>query len=932
MATHHDDPNQPRQSDPHHPQPKKDTAIAKEGEDVIGAEADVLGPGQGPLTNPQHSGPATWIAPYQEGDPDADESKNPEAAPPGGYAHFPNLMLDEARAAQPPAPPHAEVVEEVAEVLEDEPLVAEPASKASSTVHVAEVIDDIADDDVEVLGGEPSAPTKESSVVDISALVDDGSSDVVEDATPGSSTVLAESDVVVDASVGSAAKPESSAILAEPASEVAQDIWAEAADMPTPPPVAPSHQADPDAPHFDDAPQHATDEVLGGESDELDNAMLVDPSSVAQVKTEISQPAPAAGTDAKEPDIDWDDIAAAGDSKVAPAKPVAHDSDVIADEAVVAHADSGTVELDDQVAIAGVDPVAEEVESGVNIQKTSSGAKLKTVQDEPTELDAGPIDGSDSVFDEDIIGQAKPPSAAVTQSADDEAAALFADDTGNTPPPEVKGAAVADQEVEFDEDHAKAHAEGAEEGAGLAAFALAEATAAVPAKDDEHAEADEAVDLGAAPAADDEPPAAPPSKKERKTERELVGAGAGKSGRGWLTGMLATVAILGVGAAAVWYAKPDLLEQVSKSSPNAAPVKKENPKAKADASAALARARMDKDQADKALATLKDAESKLRAELVASQTDVAKLKKEVQAAQTAKVQPNKEVPGKVQPKVQEGPQLGAVADALVKAKIWRAKDKIDVPALQKALQSLSESRSSLAAINKLLNDANIGANADQGVAKLLTAKMEVETKLAQVNKVLADEKIRGDGAKGLAELIAARDKLAKESADLHTAIQSAYKELTDADQPPPNADPRATLEEAVKIARKKSEAASSPPERPGSEAAAGRPDPLLAEQFFGKGLELFWSRDYPAAEQKFRKAVALFGQDARYQYFLGMSLLTQGDQRKNAAGYAAMEKAARLEAANKPSLDEVNASLERIQGSMRGLVNSYRQKALVAAQ
>ena len=113
---------------------------------------------------------------------------------------------------------------------------------------------------------------------------------------------------------------------------------------------------------------------------------------------------------------------------------------------------------------------------------------------------------------------------------------------------------------------------------------------------------------------------------------------------------------------------------------------------------------------------------------------------------------------------------------------------------------------------------------------------------------------------------------------------------------------------------------------------AGRPNPLLAEQFFDKGLQLFWSQDYAAAEAKFRKAVAFYSQDARYQYFLGMSLLTQGDDSKRKAGYDAFEKASRLEAANRPSMDEVNASLERIQGSMRALVNSYRQKALVAAQ
>ena len=88
-------------------------------------------------------------------------------------------------------------------------------------------------------------------------------------------------------------------------------------------------------------------------------------------------------------------------------------------------------------------------------------------------------------------------------------------------------------------------------------------------------------------------------------------------------------------------------------------------------------------------------------------------------------------------------------------------------ALQKALKSLGDSRSSLAAVNKLLDEANVGAAADQGVAQLIAAKKEVDGKLALVNKLLTDEKINGDGVKGLEELIAARDKLAKERTDLH---------------------------------------------------------------------------------------------------------------------------------------------------------------------
>ena len=55
-----------------------------------------------------------------------------------------------------------------------------------------------------------------------------------------------------------------------------------------------------------------------------------------------------------------------------------------------------------------------------------------------------------------------------------------------------------------------------------------------------------------------------------------------------------------------------------------------------------------------------------------------------------------------------------------------------------------------------------------------------------------------------------------------------------------------------------------------------------------------------------------------------MSLMAQGNRD---AAATAIERGARLEAANRPSLGEINASMERIQGPMRAFVNGYRQKA-----
>ena len=342
----------------------------------------------------------------------------------------------------------------------------------------------IADDDVEVLRDEPRGGTEESSVVDISALVDEDASNVVEDVTPGSSSVLSDSAVVVDSPLEPTSAAESSAILAEPASEIAHDIWADASEVPTPRPSIENVPVTPPpaAPHFDDSPSHAADEVLGGDAEELDSAVLVDPSSVAQVKTEISQPFPVASPDDVEPDINWDDVyAAAGDSesvprnpaKIAtktqmlatettprPASPVAHDSDVIAGgcrglrrRSIQARWNWAAGARRSRPSPASILARAREAGRQYPKNRTRSTGRF-CPQDEHTELDISPADGSDSVFDKDILAEANEPSAAAEpiQSADDEAAALFADESGNTPKPTPKTHADAAKDIEFDDD------------------------------------------------------------------------------------------------------------------------------------------------------------------------------------------------------------------------------------------------------------------------------------------------------------------------------------------------------------------------------------------------------------------------------------------------------------------------------------------------
>jgi tetratricopeptide (TPR) repeat protein len=110
--------------------------------------------------------------------------------------------------------------------------------------------------------------------------------------------------------------------------------------------------------------------------------------------------------------------------------------------------------------------------------------------------------------------------------------------------------------------------------------------------------------------------------------------------------------------------------------------------------------------------------------------------------------------------------------------------------------------------------------------------------------------------------------------------------------------------------------------------AVQSPSAYLAEVHFGKGLNLYWARKYPEAESHFKQAAGFYSQDARYQYYLGLSQYAQQTRAKREAANYSFEQGARLEAANRPSVGEINGSLERVQGDLRKMINSFRTKAI----
>jgi hypothetical protein len=112
--------------------------------------------------------------------------------------------------------------------------------------------------------------------------------------------------------------------------------------------------------------------------------------------------------------------------------------------------------------------------------------------------------------------------------------------------------------------------------------------------------------------------------------------------------------------------------------------------------------------------------------------------------------------------------------------------------------------------------------------------------------------------------------------------------------------------------------------------SGNKPNPLLAEKHFGQGLHWYWAKKYPDAEVQFKLALDYYGQDARYLYYLGLAQFGQKTKLKRDQAFHSFDKGAQLEAQSRPSVTEINTSLERVQGELRQFLNTFRNKPFTA--
>jgi tetratricopeptide (TPR) repeat protein len=269
------------------------------------------------------------------------------------------------------------------------------------------------------------------------------------------------------------------------------------------------------------------------------------------------------------------------------------------------------------------------------------------------------------------------------------------------------------------------------------------------------------------------------------------------------------------------------------------------------------------------------------------------------------------------------------ASALVKA----AEDKAKV-AEDKAKTLDAQVKTADAKIKDLTTQARTAEDKAKDASALARSADAKVKDLADQAKA-AEEKARDLGTR----LKSADGKLAEATTRLKTADETlqaiaARLAMTRAVSPDARgADLIRGAEQVARLAVQQPRTTTNPPAVRPRENEPVQPavpvefhhDPLLAEQYYNRGLNSYWSRRYGAAEGDFQEAIRLAGptaEDARLFYFLGLSQLGLGKEDK---ARVAFREAGNLERDHRPASGAVNASLERVQGPVRRYVDAFRR-------
>lgn len=184
-------------------------------------------------------------------------------------------------------------------------------------------------------------------------------------------------------------------------------------------------------------------------------------------------------------------------------------------------------------------------------------------------------------------------------------------------------------------------------------------------------------------------------------------------------------------------------------------------------------------------------------------------------------------------------------------------------------------------------------NSDKLSLQLTELKAKSDVSLAKANEA---EKLL---AKSMSELNSTKEQLGGQIAKLKSENDSLSRDLASVKE----------LSLAIK-------------NQAGSRDPVIKADPsTIADKFFANAARAFHSGSYAESESNIVKGIAIFGDDARYHYLLGLALYNQGKTKEAATAF---NKGAELESQGRPNGKSIDAVLERVQGNVRQVVNSYR--------
>jgi hypothetical protein len=452
----------------------------------------------------------------------------------------------------------------------------------------------------------------------------------------------------------------------------------------------------------------------------------------------------------------------------------------------------------------GIDEVAEELESGVNLNSAIGPVSMRKA--EPMfDLDDLVVEEPEKRVEPSSKAQktkeatTDPEMLARRDAEEAAAAALLADDSKSA---DVVAADVGKETEELAVGAVEAEAPAPPSDKGI--------EQEVAAADDDESEA-----VAAAPA--------------RSTRRDAAAVATrpprqAKHGRGMLVGMLAGILLTVVALIGLRYVDPDLLEPVFGSLPGT-----RQPKAAADlktaqdsakrARAEVDSARSEKDELEKNLEAKSVEIKKLNEQMATSAANDNAInelrdtlvKKKLISDKTGLKELGNVIGQTVAAKEQQDKLLQELTKTLVDAKLLTGNDKLDAAVVAKIINSMGDKQGAMAAINKLLDGAMIKESGEKGVQQLLNAKMNVEAKLTEINKLLGEAKVKGEGAAGLKEMVAQGKQLQKDRDDLDKTIADAHRELVAGKFIPDKGDPRQQLIEGIRAAQKRGESPLTAP-------------------------------------------------------------------------------------------------------------------------